>query len=132
MQVAFQPTELAQREALFAQWRGEGYRGPDRRIGPVEKKAPPKPFERLNLPEVIRANVAPPPMLLPTPGPTLQGAGKLPRWGSELPPVYVPPAPEPPKRLGVEPPKPPAPPPPPPLAPGKPAPSGTGDAGKKG
>jgi hypothetical protein len=65
--------------------------GPERRIFPTEvaKVEQYNPVE-LDVPD---ATVAKAPMLVPAPGPNLPGAGKLPRWGEEMPPIPAPPAP---------------------------------------
>lgn len=96
VQVDFKPEELAPHEDLFISQPAEAYRGTAHEaFGPIARREKPKAFEGLQLPEVTRVPVALPPMLLPVPGPSLQGAEKLPRWGEELPPVYIPPPPEP-------------------------------------
>jgi hypothetical protein len=96
VQVDFRPEELAPHEDLFISQPAETYRGTAREaFGPIARREKPKAYEGLQLPDVTHVPVAAPPMLLPAPGPSLQGADKLPRWGEELPPVYIPPPPEP-------------------------------------
>lgn len=53
---------------------------------PEKKNVVFQPVE-LDLPET---SVPPMPQLLPDPGPTLEGAANLPRWGEELPPLTTP------------------------------------------
>ena len=66
--------------------------GPDRKIFPtrIEKI---KQYETVEL-EIPDATVARAPMVLPSPGPSLPGASKLPRWGDEMPPIPAPPKPK--------------------------------------
>jgi hypothetical protein len=65
--------------------------GPERKIFPTEV-AKVEAYNPVEL-EVPDATVARSPMLVPAPGPNLPGAGKLPRWGEELPPIPAPPPP---------------------------------------
>jgi hypothetical protein len=96
VQVQFNPQELAPREAVFPD-RAE-YRGTDRMVWSAPEKKE-DPFRGLDLPPVTRAVVTAPPQLLTAPGPSLQGAEKFPRWGQDLPPIYVP-QPVDPKKAG--------------------------------
>lgn len=58
----------------------------------MRKRRPEVIFSGVELPDVTRARVQQAPQLLPDPGPSLKGADKFPRWGEELPPLYVPPS----------------------------------------
>jgi len=53
-------------------------------VKPVRKKE----FVPVEL-DIPVPNLTRPPQLLPNPGPSLEGAGKLPRWGDELPALLL-------------------------------------------
>ena len=78
-------------EAFFVTLAGD-LEGSDRKIFPTrgERIAEYSPVQ-LAIPD---ATVQRGPMVLPSPGPSLPGSGKLPRWGEEMPPLPAPPDPK--------------------------------------
>ena len=93
VQVGLQEDSLktANPEVFYAaEGLDEAYRGPDRYpfVPPVVVFV----FQSVPL-KVPTATLMPPPMVLPSPGPMLEGTDGLPRWGDEFPPM-VPPADE--------------------------------------
>ena len=77
----------ASQEKFYATGSASEYAGSSQRfIFVAEKKL--IPFQPVEL-DVPSANVAPPAMILPEPGPTLEGSAKLPRFGEEFPPVAL-------------------------------------------
>lgn len=87
--VEYAPGELAPAELFFPALKGGDYSHDDVEKW-VRRKAPEVIFSGVELPDVTRARLQQAPQLLPDPGPSLKGADKLPRWGEELPPLYVP------------------------------------------
>ena len=57
-----------------------------------ERKKEVRVFNPVDI-DIPSASVMRPPQELPDPGPSLDGADKLPRWGDEFPPVVLPPTP---------------------------------------
>ena len=74
--VAYIPGELACGEQIFPAHRAEAYRREEIAAWVPEPEVPPPPV--LDLP--TGAPIVPPPQLLTDPGPTLEGADRLPRW----------------------------------------------------
>jgi hypothetical protein len=83
--VAYARGELAPEERVFPKGKAEDYRREDIGVFTTSRVGPPPPPPELPLPTCAR--VRRPPQLLPEPGPTLEGADKLPRWGSVDDPV---------------------------------------------
>jgi len=78
--------------------------GTDREVWIRVKKV--EPYKEIEL-AIPPANIARPPQLLPAPGPSLEGAHTLPRWGDELPALAAPKDVKDPKKPDPVPPKPP-------------------------
>src|SRR5258706_338141 len=78
-------------EAFFVTLAGDP-EGSARKIFPtvVEKI---REYEPVSL-EIPDASIMRGPMVMPSPGPALPGAAKLPRWGEEMPPLPAPPDPK--------------------------------------